>query len=115
MLSIGIAITMIFSRYARCGIFFLLLVAGADLALGHEHWMSQNGFVSPKGLEWCCSEIDCRMVQSDDVRTTKGGFLLPDGELIPYAAALKSQDEHYWRCRSPGRPTRCFFYPPPGI
>jgi hypothetical protein len=27
---------------------------------------------------------------------------------------LQSEDNHYWRCRSPGRPTRCFFYPPPG-
>jgi hypothetical protein len=87
----------------------LLLVAPAT---AHDSWISQGGHRNAAG-EWCCGEGDCFVV--DPPRVTAGGYLLNDGELVPFDEAQPSPDGAYWRCRRPDGSRRCFFAPPPGV
>lgn len=64
-------------------------------------------------FSWCCSEHDCGVYPAEKVHVSDRGYVIEDGEVIPYEDAKPSNDGRYWRCVRPGG-TRCFFAPPSG-
>src|SRR5262245_28438752 len=84
----------------------------ATPASAHDSWISQGSYRNGAG-EWCCGEHDCFVV--DPPRVTASGYVLSNGEVVPFAEAQPSQDGAYWRCRRPDGSRRCFFAPPPSI
>ena len=79
-------------------------------ALAHDSWISRNRLKNTAG-EWCCGEGDC-FVQST-VKETRAGYLLMNGEVVPYLEAQPSPDGTFVRCQRPDGSRRCFFAPPP--
>lgn len=90
---------------------FLTAVLLATAATAHDSWINQGGHRNGAG-EWCCGEGDCFVV--DPPRITAAGYVLSDGEVVPFGEAQPSPDGAYWRCRRPDGSRRCFFAPPPG-
>jgi hypothetical protein len=86
----------------------LLCTGGAS---GHDHWINHGGYRSPQDGSLCCGEGDCFLVAEDGVRLTLAGYVLQNGEVVPFAEALLSEDGRYWRCRKPNGSRRCFFAP----
>jgi len=94
-------------------ILLALELAGAlSIAHAHDSWISHGGHRNTAG-EWCCGEGDCSALPSEHVRVTPDGYLLDDGELVPFAEAQPSPDGAYWRCRRADGTRRRFFAPPP--
>ncbi|MEA2934833.1 MAG: hypothetical protein QOD74_1479 [Variibacter sp.] len=95
----------------------VFVVSSASLALGHDHWISQNRMLDPVSGEWCCNHIDCAAVPSGGVKESSGGYFVAEtAETIPYQRILwGSQDGAWWRCRNlRTNATRCLIGPPPG-
>ena len=70
--------------------------------------------------EWCCDELDCERLESDQIREVDGGFLVSGASFVDGSRALPSPDGHFWACFSTdidpekGRVRigiRCFFAP----
>jgi len=93
------------------GALVALLTLWLGRADGHDIWISQQARRNPAG-EWCCGEGDCFV--ADKLQETKDGYLLPNGELIPFSEAMPSMDGAFWVCRRPDGTRRCVFAPPPG-
>jgi hypothetical protein len=93
--------------------FLLLLGAGAliaSAALAHDSWIARGQLKNAAG-EWCCGEGDCFVMEQ--VRETGAGYLLTNGELVPFTEVQPSPDGAFWRCKRPDGTRRCFFAPPP--
>lgn len=91
------------------------LVAAAP-ALAHDSWISRGKFRSPVTGEWCCGELDCKIIPSSAVIVSAPGYVISYlGETVPHEEALPSPDGHYWRCHRPDGTRRCFFAPAVGF
>lgn len=88
-------------------------------AFAHDHWINHGDYQDPVNHWRCCGDSDCEAVEPEAVKSVTGGWLLPDGEIIPYARTIISEDQHDYICRwgSPmgnGSRVRCLFIAPPG-
>lgn len=83
-----------------------------ERAEAHDFWINNGNYTGPSG-EHCCGDNDCHVVSAEDIKITKGGYLLSNGELIPYSEAQQSEDGDYWRCKRHDGSRRCFFAPQP--
>ena len=67
---------------------------------------------------YCCDEEDCSVYPRSDFKITPDGYLLKDGEFIPFHSGIimKSQDGDYHRCVHAYYPhiSRCFYVPDAG-
>ena len=93
-----------------CALIALIAATFFSAAFTHNSWISRNRLKNAAG-EWCCGEGDC-FVQAT-VKQTRAGYLLTNGELIPYPEAQPSPDGTFVRCQRPDGSRRCFFAPPP--
>lgn len=64
----------------------------------------------------CCSGYDCRMVSSSAIKTGRGGYELPSGEIVPFSSKMirSSPDGEFHWCSQYGQddtPTICLFVP----
>lgn len=92
----------------------IFLAATAVPAAAHD---APTGWSYPAS---CCSNLDCRMVRSADVKETTAGYWLTrssNGEIVPYGdTRIKdSPDGEYHWCTSGGTDdgrTLCLFVPP---
>jgi hypothetical protein len=89
----------------------------APRARAHDWY---TGSANPATGEPCCDVDDCQRVEPDSVRASPRGWLVaPNGEVVPYNQALRSQDRDFHVCRrgawrkqiQPG-PIVCLFAPP---
>ena len=84
----------------------------ASLALAHD---APSGWAYPA---WCCSDGDCHPIADDDVKLTRGGWLIvATGEIMSFNLTMRSPDGHFHRCTiggDPAKPTICFFAPAEG-
>jgi hypothetical protein len=92
------------------------LVVLAMLSLAYAHgaaeWINRGGYKNAAG-ELCCGERDCAELSEDDVSVTAAGYFVRSvRETVPFAEALPSPNDHYWRCYWGGK-RKCFFAPPP--
>lgn len=78
-------------------------------AFAHESWISRNRLKNAAG-EWRRGEGNC-FVQST-LKETRAGYLLMNGEVVPYPEAQPSPDGTFVRCQRPDGSRRCFFAPP---
>jgi hypothetical protein len=93
----------------------LLALAASSLtsaATAHDFWINHGNYTSPTG-EHCCGDRDCRALAPSDVRITPRGYVLTNGELVPFEEAQPSEDGAYWRCKRYDGSRRCFFAPQP--
>jgi hypothetical protein len=84
----------------------------ASPVAAHEFWIGNSGYKSPRG-EHCCGQNDCHMMRAESVSITASGYLLVDGQVVPYAETLTSEDGEYWMCKRLDGSRRCFFAPQP--
>lgn len=94
----------------------ILIAAAAVLALtgvaqAHDHWINAGRYRSPVDSTLCCGENDCAVIPANEVRLTAAGYLLRDGEVVPFREALLSEDGKYHRCHRYDGSRRCFFAP----
>lgn len=65
----------------------------------------------------CCSDKDCEALPPESVKETNNGYLLPNGQTIPYNMARQSRDRDYHWCRlgedirQPTGKAYCFYAP----
>lgn len=90
---------------------FLVLLALSLPAKAHDSWISRGGLRNGAG-EWCCGDGDCPALNYTP-RVTSGGYVLENGELVPFSEAQPSPDGSYVRCHRPDGSRRCFFAPRP--
>jgi hypothetical protein len=88
---------------------FLVMISPG---LAHESWISQGALRNAAG-EFCCGDVDCPALNYTP-RVTAGGYLLQDGEVVPFSEVQPSPDGTYVRYHRPDGSRRCFFAPPPG-
>jgi hypothetical protein len=100
-------------RRSLLGAALVSLVLGSG-ASAHDIWINKERRTNAAG-EWCCNTYDCAVVPEERIRITQRGYLLENGEMIPYQNAAMSGDGQYWHCRRPDKTTRCFFFPPPSM
>jgi hypothetical protein len=81
-------------------------------AAGHDFWINHGAYKAPTG-EHCCGDNDCRALGPEEVKITPRGYVLTNGELVPFAEAQASEDGEYWRCKRFDGSRRCFFAPQP--
>lgn len=107
----------------RCILLALALLATAMPAAARDSWISRGGFRSPVSNEWCCGDVDCRVIDPERVREIPGGLafrLYSDlagnekTETVPWSEVLPSMDSQYWRCQRADGSRRCAFAPPRG-
>ena len=100
-----------------CHGLWLVVLALAAPAIAHDSWLNSK---RSKTGESCCGENDCSVLPPRQVSARPDGYHIwvLDGErlraeIVPYAEALPSQDNQFWRCRRPDGSRRCFFRPVP--
>ena len=86
------------------------LLIAATSAPAHDSWISRGGLRNAAG-EWCCGEGDCPALNYTP-RVTAQGYMLINGEVVPFSEAQPSPDGSYVRCQLPDGTRRCFFAPP---
>lgn len=119
---IGIAAGIVFAAFAA--VLGLLLITYP--AHAQDNWIGRGGVHSAAG-EWCCGIADCGVFQGPVPITSqgyrlkgvvrmesRGGWLDPVDETVPFSEAQVSPDGAFWRCKRPDGSRRCFFAPPPG-
>lgn len=82
-----------------------------------------TGYANPITGEACCNVDDCQRVSPETVKASpKGWIVAPNGEVVPYKQALRSQDRDFhvcrrgaWRQQSQPGPIVCLFTPPFGF
>lgn len=70
--------------------FVLLLLLPFVAARAHDSWISRQGLRNGAG-EWCCGEGDCPALNYTP-RITAGGYLLENGEVVPFQEASSVED-----------------------
>ena len=92
----------------------LALVSAAPAAAHDAHdWINKGGYRNASG-DHCCGKDDCFKLEAKDVEQLREGYSVPShGVTVPYKEAQRSEDEHYWICRTSAK-MRCFFAPHSG-
>ena len=87
-----------------------LASASPAIAHGEYDWINKGGYKGPTG-DHCCGTDDCFKVDAKDIQESREGYRIPSqGVTVPYSQVQRSEDEHYWICRSSAK-MRCFFAP----
>ncbi len=81
-------------------------------ATAHDFWINHGNYTSKEGVH-CCGDNDCSALEPNDVKITPRGYVLTNGELVPFTEAQPSEDGEYWRCKRFDGSRRCFFAPQP--
>jgi hypothetical protein len=87
-------------------------------ARSHDHAITGRYLYDKAGKNCCLAggHGDCQVYPAENVRETASGYLLADGEVIPYGAASPSEDKNFYRCKWAWDPkSHCFFAPPGGV
>ena len=88
-------------------------VASPAAAHGDFDWINKGGYRSSSG-DHCCGKDDCYKLTAAQVKEGREGYSVPEhGVMVPHKEVLKSEDQHYWICRSSSK-MRCFFAPHSG-
>jgi hypothetical protein len=82
-------------------------------ALPHDFWINHGNYKSPADGVHCCGDNDCKMLSPEEVKVSPRGYVLMNGELVPFAEVQPSEDGEYWRCKRYDGSRRCFFAPQP--
>ena len=77
----------------------------------HDFWINNGNYKSPTDGSHCCGDNDCKVIFADDVKITPRGYVLSNGEIIPYSEAQQSEDGEFWHCKRHDGSRRCFFAP----
>jgi len=91
----------------------LALTLLSSSAFAHDFWINHGNYTSPTDGVHCCGDNDCRALEPSDVKITPKGYVLTNGELVPFTEAQPSEDGEYWRCKRYDGSRRCFFAPQP--
>lgn len=84
-----------------------IAVASSAQAHGYYDWINKGGYRNLNG-EQCCGKDDCFQLESSQVEDGKDGYRVPShGVTIPFGEARRSEDDHYWICRTSAK-MRCF-------
>ena len=90
-----------------------LLAAAPASAHGDYDWINKGGYHGANG-DHCCGKDDCFKLESKEVEESRDGYRVPSQNVtVPYSQALRSEDDHYWICRTSAK-MRCFFAPHSG-
>jgi len=92
-----------------------LAVAASSPALAHGDydWINKGGYRGANG-DHCCGKDDCYKLDASQVEQSREGYRVPSyGVTVPYREAIRSEDEHYWICKTSAK-MRCFFAPHSG-
>jgi hypothetical protein len=82
-------------------------------AHGDFDWINKGDYRNLSG-DHCCGKDDCYKLDADQVKESREGYSVPTyGVTVPYKEVLKSEDGHYWICRTSAK-MRCFFAPHSG-
>jgi hypothetical protein len=88
--------------------------AAPAAAHGEYDWINKGGYRGVNG-DQCCGKDDCYKLEAAQIEQQKDGFHVPSyGVTVPYSDVQRSEDEHYWICRTSAR-MRCFFAPHQGF
>jgi len=91
-----------------------LALAAPAAAHGEYDWINKGGYRGVNG-DHCCGKDDCYKLEASEVQQQKDGIHVPAyGVTVPYKEVQRSEDEHYWICRTSSR-MRCFFAPHQGF
>jgi hypothetical protein len=82
-------------------------------AFAHDFWINHGDYKSPADGTHCCGDNDCKMLSPEEVKVSQRGYVLMNGELVPFSEAQPSEDGEYWRCKRYDGSRRCFFAPQP--
>ena len=85
----------------------------AQPTFAHDFWINHGSYKSPTDGSHCCGDNDCKVLSPEEVRITPRGYVLTNGELIPYSESQTSEDGLFWRCKRHDGSRRCFFAPQP--
>jgi len=82
-------------------------------AHGDYDWINKGGYRSASG-DHCCGKDDCFRLDAKEVEQERDGIRVPShGVTVPYSQVQRSEDQHYWICRTSAK-MRCFFAPHQG-
>ncbi len=95
----------------------VILALGLSMAFGSQasahgdyDWINKGGYRNGTG-DQCCGKDDCFKLSAQEVEQKREGYSVPShGVTVPYKEAQRSEDEHYWICRTSAK-MRCFFAP----
>ena len=83
-------------------------------AHGEYDWINKGGYRGANG-DHCCGQDDCYKLDASQVEQKSDGIHVPTyGVTVPYKDVQRSEDEHYWICRTSAK-MRCFFAPHQGF
>lgn len=101
------------------GVFWFALFIGCigflSSSRAHDFWINDGSYKSPIDGSHCCGDGDCFMIPRDQVKIRPDGYLLTNGEIVPFSEAQPSEDGEYWRCKRHDGSRRCFFRPSDGV
>jgi hypothetical protein len=103
---------MTLTKSALPGAIFVLTFF-AQPTFAHDFWINHGNYKSPADGSHCCGDNDCKMLSPEEVRITPRGYVLTNGELVPFSEAQGSEDGLFWRCKRHDGSRRCFFAPQP--
>lgn len=82
-------------------------------AHGDHDWINKGAYRNSSG-EACCGKDDCFRLDAAQVEEGRNGYNVPShGVAVPHSKVQRSEDEHYWICRTSAK-LRCFFAPHAG-
>lgn len=90
----------------------MMLMVAADAirsARGAEgDWIPQGQYRSRDGILCCHPFRDCQPVTP---AVTPQGYVLDNGEVVPFGQVYPSEDRKHWLCTKPDGTRRCLFAP----
>ena len=97
----------------------LSVLASSGEAFAHDNWISRQRFKDPASRSWCCDENDCFPIGDEQVKATRGGFLIDGEHFVDRKRVLPSNDARFWACfngkgkgpHEKDEKVRCFFAP----
>jgi hypothetical protein len=72
-------------------------------------WIGQERRTNAANM-LCCGAGDCKPYRMSEIKVTPEGYVLPNGDLIPFNVAAPSVDEFFWSCEWGGS-RKCTFAP----
>jgi hypothetical protein len=77
--------------------FFVVLVAFLTFVLWSEVAKAHSFYEAS-----CCNDRDCAPLPPEQVQVTPQGYVLPNGQTVPFGQERVSPDKDYHWCRYPG-------------
>ena len=79
------------SKTVRLGI-VLAMALFSFPADAHDFWINHGNYKSPLDGVHCCGDNDCSELTPDQVKISPRGYVLMNGELVPFSEAQPSED-----------------------